>query len=430
MATLTHILQPDAQAILLLCASFGRNRQAEPIPLSLGEYNFLARKLKQDNLRPGDLLASETKTWIFSAIEEKLNPQRILHLLERGAMLAVAVEDWTNQGLWILSRGDRTYPQRLKDKLKQLSPPILYGVGNPDLLTKGGLAIVGSRNVDEEEIAYTQRIAEKCAEQGIQVVSGGARGVDRAAMLAAIEGGGTCVGIFADRLIKAAVSMQYRQGLREGRVALISPYDPAAGFNVGNAMNRNKYVYGLADRALIVNSTERKGGTWAGATEELKREVSIPVLVRAEEPISSGNKGLMALGAIPFPYEPWNRDILTMLAENERGSRSQSPAIFAKQLSLSELEITEKQTHSTLTQKTEESNVELPENAYDAVLPLLLSHLTQPRKDKEVAALLDVAIGQTKVWLKKAVAQKLVKKTKDVYVSSESDEQFQLFSST
>ncbi|MBD2580090.1 DNA-processing protein DprA [Oscillatoria sp. FACHB-1406] len=428
MATLTHILKPDAQAILLLCASFGQTRQAEPIPLNLGEYNLLARKLQQEGLRPGDLLASDRKSLILSASGEDLNSQRILQLLERGAMLAIAVEDWTNKGLWILSRSDEAYPQRLKRKLKQQSPPILYGVGNQDLLARGGLAIVGSRNIDDDGLSYTKRIAEKCAEQGIQVISGGARGVDQTAMLSAISAGGTSVGVLADSLMKAAVSLKYRQGLCEGRVALISPYDPAAGFNVGNAMNRNKHVYGLADRVLVVDSSYQKGGTWAGAKEELKREIRIPVWVRVDRKKLPGNQGLIELGAFPFPAEPWNRDILTMVAESEQLSRSQSPARVAKQLSLNDLEIIEEKSNATLDRQNKESKIKLPKDAYEAILPLLLYHLTQPREDNEVAVLLDVAIGQTRSWLKKAVAEKLVKKTKNVYVSLEGEEQLKLLS--
>jgi|GEM_PF-5240297 predicted Rossmann fold nucleotide-binding protein DprA/Smf involved in DNA uptake len=36
-----HILAPDTQAILLLCASFGQNPQIEPLPLTLGEYKMV-----------------------------------------------------------------------------------------------------------------------------------------------------------------------------------------------------------------------------------------------------------------------------------------------------------------------------------------------------------------------------------------------------
>lgn len=425
MAVLTHILQPDTQAILLLCAGFGQSRQTEPMPLSLGEYNALAQKLQQENLRPADLLATDGKNWVFEQLNGKLSPQRIVHLLERGAMLAVAVENWTSKGLWILSRSDETYPQRLKRKLKHLSPPILYGVGNPDLLSEGGLAVVGSRDIDDEGLGYTQRIAEKCAEQGIQIVSGGARGVDQTAMLAAISVGGKSVGVLADSLIKAAVSMKYREGLRQGRVALISPYDPSAGFNAGNAMNRNKHVYALADHALVVNSSYQKGGTWAGAKEELKKERRIPVWVRLEGDVPQGNRQLVNLGAIPFPVEPWNRSILKSLEEAEQFHRAEAQKNISKQLNLSEAKQTENQLNN-LKYQDEEHALKLPRDAYEAVLPLLLHHLTEPKVDKEIADLLDVGVGQVRIWLKKAIQDKFVEKKKTKYVLTQENKQLHL----
>lgn len=425
MATLTHVLRPDTQAILLLCASFGQSRQAEPMPLSLGEYNVLAQKLHQQHLRPADLLSTNGKNWVFNEINGSLNPQRIVHLLERGAMLAVAVEGWTSKGLWILSRSDEAYPQRLKRKLKQLSPPILYGVGNQVLLSVGGLAVVGSRDIDDEGLGYTQRIAQKCAEQGIQIISGGARGVDQTAMLAATAVGGTTVGVLADSLIKAAVSMKYREGLRQGRVALVSPYDPSAGFNAGNAMNRNKHVYALADHALIVNSSYEKGGTWAGAKEELKQESQISVWIRVQGKVSQGNHQLLKLGAMPFPSEPWNRNILDLLEEAEQFNRIENQKTAPKQLDLSEVKPPNSQATEFNHQGSEHTS-KLPKDAYEAVLPLLLHHLGEPKGDKEIAELLDVGVGQVKTWLKRAVQEKLVEKKKNSYVLTPNNKQLQL----
>ncbi|MGJ3248516.1 MAG: DNA-processing protein DprA [Elainellaceae cyanobacterium] len=425
MAVLTHVLQPDTQAILLLCAGFGQSRQAEPMPLSLSEYNALAQKLQQQKLRPADLLAIDGKNWVLDEVNESLSPQRIVHLLERGAMLAVAVENWTSKGLWILSRSDEAYPQRLKRKLKHLSPPILYGVGNPALLSEGGVAVVGSRDIDDEGLGYTQRIAEKCAEQSIQIVSGGARGVDQTAMLASINAGGTSIGVLADSLIKAAMSMKYRKGIRQGRVALVSPYDPAAGFNVGNAMNRNKHVYALADHALVVNSSHEKGGTWAGAKEELNKESHIPVWVRLEGDVSQGNRQLVELGAIPFPLEPWNRSIFCLLEEANQFHRNKTQKNASKQLNLNEINQPEIQSNSVNYQEKEQPK-KIPKDAYEAILPLLLHHLDEPKGDKEVAELLDVGVGQVRLWLKKAIQEKYIKKEKASYVLNRDNNQLHL----
>lgn len=311
---LNHVLPPDTQAILLLCASFGQNRQIEPQPLTLGEYNSLTEWLRENQMRPADLLEPAAKEQLQKITDSKLHRDRIVALLERGAMLSFAVEKWTNQGLWVLARSDTNYPKRLKQKLRHSAPAILYGVGNIELLSMGGLAIVGSRDVDEEVLGYTQRVAKTCAVQGMQVISGGARGVDTAAMLGVLDAGGTSVGVLADSLTKAAVKSNYRSSIKEGRLTLVSPYDPDASFNTGNAMGRNRYIYGLADYALVVNSSVGKGGTWNGAVEALQRIKDVPVFVRIHPTVPEGNQQLQNKGAKPFPVEPWNNSFRELLA--------------------------------------------------------------------------------------------------------------------
>ena len=149
--------------------------------------------MRTNQLRPANLLELHCQTELKTFDEKEYH--RLQSLLERGMMLALSVEKWTNQGLWILGRGDGLYPDRLKQQLGQNAPSILYGIGDIELLSKGGLAVVGSRNVDEDGIAYTEQIACNCSWQDIQIVSGGARGVDTAAMLAALAEGGTVVGV-------------------------------------------------------------------------------------------------------------------------------------------------------------------------------------------------------------------------------------------
>ena len=79
----------------------------------------------------------------------------------------------------------------------------------------------------------------------------------------------------------------------DARLVLISPYDPAAGFNVGHAMQRNKMIYALADAALVVTSDFEKGGTWAGAIEQLERLHFVPVFVRNGANAGKGNAALL-----------------------------------------------------------------------------------------------------------------------------------------
>ena len=217
--------------------------------------------------------------------------------------------------MWIITRSDQSYPIKLKQNLQHLAPVIIYGVGNIELLEKGGLAIVGSRDINEEEVEYTRKVGKVCASEGINVISGGAKGIDREAMLGTLEVGGTAVGILADSLNKASVSRRYRDSIRTDKLTLVSTYDPDVGFNVGNAMGRNKYIYALSDYALVVGSSLNKGGTWAGATEVLDKYQKIPVFVKVQGRVKEGNKALLDKGAMSFPVEPWKSNLKELLEE-------------------------------------------------------------------------------------------------------------------
>jgi predicted Rossmann fold nucleotide-binding protein DprA/Smf involved in DNA uptake len=407
-----HILSPDTQAILLLCASFGQNRQTEPLPLTLSEYNLLTEWLW---LR--DLLETTAIEKIKTITINKLNPDRIIALLERGLMLSLAVEKWTSQGLWILGRSDPKYPQRLKKILKHSAPAIIYGVGNVELLSLGGLAIVGSRDVDEEMIQYTQRVAKTCSQQNIQVISGGARGIDQESMLGILNNRGTCVGVLADSLTKAAVNSKYRSGIREGRLTLISSYDPDAGFNTGNAMGRNKYIYSLADYALVVKSDLEKGGTWNGAVEALSKIKEIPVFVNMIYPIAAGNQELYNRGAKQFPLEFDNGNLQEMLVKTIGDFESIKKEVITTQPEYND---------NTISQ----SLTTIPKDIYNVVLPVILSHLQQPKDAKSLADSLQVRKVQMDDWLTRAINEGKVIKTKIekrvAYVVNQADTQLSL----
>jgi predicted Rossmann fold nucleotide-binding protein DprA/Smf involved in DNA uptake len=228
----TNELTNDAKAILLLCGRFGKSDSGDSVmPLSLLEYNQLADWLMDRKIRPADLLEDSGLSSI-DALTAKIDISRIRILLKRGAAMAFAIEKWTNNGIWVVCRSDAAYPEPLKKHLKKQAPSILYGVGDIDLLTRGGLAVVGSRKIDGSAESFTREVATECARQGIQIVSGGARGVDQTAMLAAMESGGTVVGVLADSLLKAAVARKYCNGIREKRLTLFSPYYPDARFTV------------------------------------------------------------------------------------------------------------------------------------------------------------------------------------------------------
>lgn len=293
-------LSPDAQATLLLTAPLIAGGDSASVkPLSPGEFNRLETFLKGRELPLGALLDDAAQDLINAQTD--VVPDRLTALLARGLALSETVERCESRSIWIAARSDPDYPTRLLERLGDKAPVVLYGCGRRELLDRGGLAVVGSRNVDHGLLEYTQNVGAIAAEAGVNLVSGAARGIDQAAMRGALEHGGDVAGVMADKLGKAALDGENRELLMDGRLALISPYDPDAGFNVGHAMQRNKFIYALADAALVVNADFNKGGTWAGAVEQLDKYHFGAVYVRAMGETTKGLDELQKKGALKWP---------------------------------------------------------------------------------------------------------------------------------
>ncbi len=291
------MMSEDAKAILLLCGQLGGDSEAEPLEQT--SYNEVVRWLLGKRLRPADLLLPERIPAV--AQETGLAEARLAALLRRGVKLGFAVEQWNQSGIWVVCRSDPEYPARYKTHLKENAPPILFGAGDKALLQGGGLAMVGSRGVDAAGEAFARDVAAGCARGGLPVVSGGARGVDQVAIASALEAGGAVVGVLADSLLRRSVSREARPALADGRLLLLSPCHPEAGTSAGAALGCNPLIYALADYGLVVSAEPRKGGTWAGATEELGRTGGRPLFVRTGAGVPRGNAELLKLGGAPFP---------------------------------------------------------------------------------------------------------------------------------
>jgi predicted Rossmann fold nucleotide-binding protein DprA/Smf involved in DNA uptake len=295
-------LTDDGQAMLLLCSALGLadDDAAVAAPYTLSEWNQLARAIQESPLeRPAALLGRSAAELADALKVLPTDAERIVRLLDRGGRVISELENLHARGIWAVTRADAAYPAKLRQTLKHQAPSVLFGAGELRRLNRAGIAVVGSRQIDEAGQAFARRVGEKCAEAGVPVVSGGARGSDSLAMLAAIEAGGVVYGALADSLERAVRQPELRQFLLDDRLVLLTPYLPTAGFSVGAAMGRNKLIYGLADFAVVVSSDFQTGGTWAGAVEALKA-AWCPVFVREAAEVPKGNRELIAKGAAPL----------------------------------------------------------------------------------------------------------------------------------
>lgn len=211
------------------------------------------------------------------------------------------------------------------------------------------------------------------------------------------------------------MNREHRNLLIEGRLVLISPYDPSAGFNVGHAMQRNKLIYALADAALVVSSDFEKGGTWAGAVEQLEKLHFVPVYVRSTGEMGKGLAALRRKGALPWSNPATSEEFVAALAVRVH-PESDTPG--REQLSLSNAK--EPAQRYDVPSETPETDMPLPlltttapttpaEELFGKVRSLL-EKVDTPKTDAEFAAELNVSKSQAKEWLQRLVREGVLEK--------------------
>ncbi len=454
---MTPSLSPNTQAILLLTAPMiaGRGTSSSEL-LSPGEYKRLARHLREIQRQPADLVSPDAAD-LLRACQPVIDEARLQRLLRRGFLLSQVIERWQARAIWVVSRADAEYyPRRLKACLREDAPAVLYGCGDMGLLESGGLAVVGSRHVDGSLIDYTMAVGRLAARAKRTLVSGGAKGIDQAAMRGALEAGGKVIGVLGDSLEKTTMNREHRNLLLDGQLVLISPYDPSARFNVGNAMQRNKLIYALADASLVVSSDLNKGGTWAGAIEQLDKLKFVPVYVRSTGESSAGldalrNKGALAWPnpqdadefegvfdvAVPTPAAPPQSGLSLFSSDGQTNIAPTSPPVAEKSTEPEAQRAEKAATVVTPDDKPVEQAPEPlpmvakePEAKPEAASPLAKTESTPadalfatvreliqlmlkvPMKDAEFAAALDVSNAQVKAWLQRLVDEGVIEKQK------------------
>ena len=317
----------NAEAITIFCSHLC---VADDIrPLEPKEWSELAERLMDKQLQPEILLDYEQHDFVSELGFPEEEAARLTRLVDRSGSLRFELSKYEDMGIQIVTRADALYPKQLKRKLGNTCPPLFYCAGELSLLDRPAVGYVGSRDVAPADIEFTKKTVATTACNGYAVVSGGAKGIDSVSDSAAMAEGAAVIEYLSDSMLRKMRDAGLMREIRDGRVLLMSVVAPTAGFNVGTAMMRNRYIYAQSEGTVVIRSDKGKGGTWAGATENLKKGWCPTFCRDCDYP---GNRELIRLGAIGIT-EAWDGRVDVPMPEPASHTKTKE-TVVAQQISL------------------------------------------------------------------------------------------------
>ncbi len=284
----------NAKVTKLLCCNIALLEGEHP--LTTAEWSKLASVLMQNKLAPKHLLEMEKKE--LENLFSHTIADRIEKLLNREIRLFNAIDYYEKQGIKIITRAEENYPSNIKAKLSKNSPPLFYYLGNISLLKKELIGVVGSRNANDDDISFAGRITKNALNKGYGIVSGGARGIDSVARDVCLENDGEIAEYIVGSLVDRLSNMEVQAGIKRGKMLLLSSSSPIEEFSAREAMIRNSYIYAESKATIVVKCDYKKGGSWNGAINAIKKNY-VPVFVWGNEGYV-GNIELSKNGAMPI----------------------------------------------------------------------------------------------------------------------------------
>ena len=186
---------------------------------------------------------------------------RILGLLEETELLEHYLHRAERWGCRPISRVSSWYPRALKNRLGLEAPGCLWAKGDLSVLGHPIVALVGSRDLAPENREFAAEVGRQAALQGYTLVSGNARGADRAAQTACLRSGGRVISIVADSLAQKTL---------QERLLYISEDDFDEAFSAQRALSRNRVIHALGEKTFVAQSALQQGGTWDGTVKNLR----------------------------------------------------------------------------------------------------------------------------------------------------------------
>ena len=290
----------DAFATMLLMSQLSADKDELVRPLSVGEYFDLRRCVKKAGLPGLGALIGMDLSAVRSHLRlSEAEAYRVCVLLNRVMPLSYALERFSDGGIDIVTLDEDPYPARLRDRLGEKTPPMLYSVGAPALCDTCSAAVISNTVARKPALECALELTGRLLKAGITLVTGGEVGFGRLVEREALNGEGRVITFLAESLTERVYQPGLSEMIATERALCMSIVHPEAKYTAAHAMERNKCLYALSDAAFVVSCEKEKGATWDGAVTALRNRYTERMYVW-ENPDLPGNMELIARGATPF----------------------------------------------------------------------------------------------------------------------------------
>ena len=257
---------------------------------------LIAEELEKHQLQPKNLpLNSSTLSSQYPELAHIINGKIRAEDSER---IYAEYQELKRANITIIHPSRPDFPKHLFE-----IAPILFVKGQRQLLNSAGVAIVGARDVSDDGIQVARKIVAGLAQEGINVVSGYAKGVDSTAHLAALEAEGTTTLVLPYGINELRQKREFKKYNWKQDVLAVSQFPPDAKWLARNAMVRNKLICALSKAVVVIESGPKRDadGKMSGTfdTGKTALDMKLPLFVvdpgYFKDP-PKGNADLIALG--------------------------------------------------------------------------------------------------------------------------------------
>ena len=256
----------------------------------------LLRRLTSD-AAPAEIYETAARSCLTERLSSKYHAKaKQIEAFTENYDVMAEYEKMTERGISFVTAGEEGYPKKLTNIP---DPPwAIYYVGKLPSDEEKSIAVIGARNCSEYGKAMARQFGEMLAGEGIQIVSGMARGIDGIGQQAALEAGGyslAVLGCGVDICYPPENRQLYERLIAEGGIC--SEYPPGIEPRPVLFPPRNRIISGLCDGVLVIEAKERSGTliTVDMALEQGRDVYALPG--RATDPLSSGCNKLIRQGA-------------------------------------------------------------------------------------------------------------------------------------